>query len=91
MFGLELLGELSYSNGTQDPVLDFRQATNNQNNIFVGKIAANVSSSDNSTTDADWQRWDATSGSGGLANSVYLCDTLGEQLDSVDPGSVSIS
>jgi hypothetical protein len=95
-YGVELtrLGELSYidvGGGTQDPVLDFRQATNNPYYIFVGKIAANVSSSDNSTTDTDWQRWDATSGSDGLANSVYLIETLGGQLNSVDPGSVSIS
>jgi hypothetical protein len=91
---LERFGELFYmhvSGGTQDPVLDFRQATGNPYYIFVGKIAANVSSSDNPTTDADWQRWDATSGSGGLANSVYLIDTLGGQLDSLDSGSVRIS
>jgi hypothetical protein len=76
---------------TQDPVLDFRQATGNPSNIFVGTIAANVSSTDDPTTDADWQRWDAISGSDGLANSVYFIETLGGQLDSLDLESVSIS
>ncbi|KAF8260266.1 hypothetical protein EI94DRAFT_1749061 [Lactarius quietus] len=71
----------------QDPMLDFRQATGNPNYIFVGKIVADIPSSDDPTTDADWQRWDATSGSGGLANSVYLIDTLGGQLNSVDTES----
>ncbi|KAF8260270.1 hypothetical protein EI94DRAFT_1749075 [Lactarius quietus] len=93
-YGLERLGVLSYidvSGGTQVPVLDFRQATNNPNYIFVGNISADVPSSDDPTTDADWQRWDATPGSSGLANSVYLINTLGGQLNSADPGACNPS
>ncbi|KAF8260265.1 hypothetical protein EI94DRAFT_1811924 [Lactarius quietus] len=79
-YGLERSEELFYIDATNDPFY-----------IFAGQIAADVPSTDDPTTDADWQRWDASSGFNGMANSVYLMETLGGQLNSVDPGSCNPS
>ena len=88
-FGIELVGTFflgdveGFAIGPLKPEVDFTSSTNNGNEFFVGNVTGDVPSP-SGVLFADWQQMNATSG--GLANQVFLIETVGG-----GPGSSSVS